>query len=68
MSYNVTRLHGTDLGETIKKFQTFEDLEVYKVARNLRKAMYALAQRLPDFEKHGNEEDLEFWLSEKNTR
>jgi four helix bundle protein len=35
------------------KFQTFEDLDTYKVAREFRKAMYATARRLPDFEKFG---------------
>jgi four helix bundle protein len=30
---------------------TFEDLEVYQVAREFRKAMYKVAKRLPDFEK-----------------
>src|SRR2546421_11533558 len=34
-----------------KRFQTFEDLEVYQVAREFRKAMYAVSRRLPDFEK-----------------
>ena len=33
-------------------FQTFEDLEVYKAARECRKAMYAVTRRLPDFEKY----------------
>jgi four helix bundle protein len=33
-------------------FQTFEDLEVYKTARDFRKAMYAVNRRLPDFEKY----------------
>lgn len=33
-------------------FQTFEDLEVYKVAREFRKAMYGVTRRLPDFEKY----------------
>src|SRR6266705_5536194 len=33
-------------------FQTFEDLEVYKIAREFRKAMYAVNRRLPDFEKY----------------
>ena len=32
---------------------TFEDLEVYQVARNFRKTMYAVARRLPDIEKFG---------------
>jgi four helix bundle protein len=30
---------------------TFEDLEVYQVARNFRKTMYGVARRLPDIEK-----------------
>jgi len=34
-----------------KPFQTFEDLEVYKSAREFRKAMYAVSRRLPAFEK-----------------
>ncbi len=34
-----------------KRFQTFEDLEVYKAAREFRKAMYAVSRRLPNFEK-----------------
>ena len=38
--------------ETINtKFQTFEDLECYKVAREFRKKMYAVNRRLPGFEK-----------------
>ena len=36
-----------------KKFQTFEDLDVYKVSREFRKAMYAAARSLPDIEKFG---------------
>jgi len=32
---------------------TFEDLEVYQVARYFRKTMYGLARRLPDIEKFG---------------
>jgi four helix bundle protein len=34
-------------------YRSFEDLEVYKVAREFRKAMYQVAKRLPDFEKFG---------------
>ncbi len=34
-------------------FRTIEDLEVYQVAREFRKAMYHLARRLPDIEKLG---------------
>jgi four helix bundle protein len=33
-------------------FQTFEDLEVYKAAREFRKAMYVVTRRLPSFEKY----------------
>src|SRR5213595_3450010 len=36
---------------TEKAFRAFEDLEVYQVAREFRKAMYAVSRRLPDFEK-----------------
>ena len=47
MSYNVTK------GEALTpKFQTFEDLDVYKIAREFRKAMYAVNRGLPDFEKY----------------
>src|SRR5256886_4361749 len=34
-----------------KPFQTFEDLEVYQVAREFRIAMYAVTRLLPAFEK-----------------
>ena len=34
-------------------FRTFEDLEVYQVAREFRKAMYAVTRRLPELEKFG---------------
>ena len=33
------------------KFQTFENLDAYKAAREFRKAMYAVSRRLSDFEK-----------------
>ena len=33
------------------RFQTFEDLECYKTAREFRRSMYAVTRRLPDFEK-----------------
>jgi len=45
MSYKVTKAEASP-----EKFQTFEDLEVYKTARQFRKAMYAVNRRLPDFE------------------
>src|ERR1039458_9579709 len=32
-------------------FRTFEDLEVYRVAREFRKAMYAVTRKLPAHEK-----------------
>lgn len=32
-------------------FKTFENLQVYQVAREFRKAMYKVSHRLPDFEK-----------------
>jgi four helix bundle protein len=47
MGYKVTRAEVSR-----EKFQTFEDLEVYKTAREFRKAMYAVNRRLPDFEKY----------------
>ena len=47
MSYNVTKAKASS-----EKFQTFEDLDVYKTAREFRKAMYVVMRRLPDFEKY----------------
>ena len=37
--------------ESDRAYQTFEDLEVYQVAREFRKAMYRVARKLPDIEK-----------------
>jgi len=37
--------------ETIK-YKTFEDLEVYKAAREFRKKIYRLAKELPEYEKY----------------
>lgn len=34
-----------------ERYKTFEDLETYQVAREFRKAMYAVNRRLPSFEK-----------------
>ena len=52
MSYKVkTGKQSTD-GQR-DKFRTFEDMEVYKSAREFRKKMYGVARRLPDFEKFG---------------
>ncbi len=39
-------------GQNAETFRTFEDLEVYKKAREFRKRMYAVARGLPDFEKY----------------
>lgn len=51
MSYKVTK--GNNASSTsVEKFQTFEDLEVYKVAREFRKPMYAVTRHLPDLEKY----------------
>jgi len=33
------------------KFRTFEDLELYQIAREFRKKMYGVTRRLPDCEK-----------------
>jgi four helix bundle protein len=37
----------------VNRQSTFEDLEVYQVAREFRKAMYRLARQLPEIEKFG---------------
>ena len=34
-----------------KRYQTFEDLEVYRTAGEFRKVMYGVSRRLPPFEK-----------------
>src|SRR5438874_12610438 len=56
MSYKVTKGDAPALerGADSEKssFQTFEDLEVYKSAREFRKKMYGVTRRLPDFEKY----------------
>lgn len=51
MSYTVTRLD-PEASSGREKFQTFEDLEVYKAARAFRKVMYAVNRRLPGLEKY----------------
>src|SRR5262245_26223550 len=51
MGYKVTKGNGPT-STTTKMFQTFEDLEVYKAAREFRKAMYSVSRCLPDFEKY----------------
>jgi four helix bundle protein len=50
MGYNVKKGKQGPKGER-KEFRTFEDLEVYRVAREFRKKMYAVTRQLPDFEK-----------------
>jgi hypothetical protein len=50
MSYNVKKGRQGAEGQR-DKFRTFEDLEVYQVAREFRKKMYGVTRRLPDFEK-----------------
>ena len=51
MGYKVTK---ADASANVphEKFKTFEDLEVYKAAREFRKAMYAVNRCLPSFEKY----------------
>ena len=36
-----------------KRHSTFEDLEVYQLAREFRRTMYRVAKRVPDIEKFG---------------
>ena len=57
MSYKVTKGLASERefkpsGKESTRFQTFEDLDVYKAAREFRKAMYAVNRRLPDFERY----------------
>jgi|SRR5438270_1771808 len=62
MSYKVTRERGAKTEHPAQSqvhndngrggFQTFEDLKVYRAAREFRKAMYAVSRRLPDSEKY----------------
>jgi four helix bundle protein len=39
------------MNESTQRFRTFEDLEVYRVAREFRTAMYGVTRRLPAIEK-----------------
>jgi four helix bundle protein len=50
MSYNV-KTEGQSAAHPARGFRTFEDLEVYQVARELRKKMYGVTRQLPSFEK-----------------
>lgn len=50
MGYNVKKgKQGANGGRN--EFRTFEDLDVYRVAREFRKKMYGVTRRLPDFER-----------------
>lgn len=37
---------------TTTEYKTFEDLEIYKAAREFRKKIYSLAKKLPEYEKY----------------
>jgi four helix bundle protein len=50
MGYNV-KTGKQNPGTQRNRFRTFEDLELYQIAREFRKKMYEVARRLPDFEK-----------------
>ena len=46
-------LHREWAAKRPRQVSTFEDLEVYRKARQFRKAMYHVARRLPEIEKFG---------------
>lgn len=48
---NRDSLHPESTSKRLGQVSTFEDLEVYRVAREFRKAMYSLVKRLPEIEK-----------------
>jgi four helix bundle protein len=50
---NRESLHRESASSRPDQISTFEDLEVYRVAREFRKAMYRLVKRLPEIEKFG---------------
>jgi four helix bundle protein len=50
---NRESLHRESSGKQRAQVSTFEDLEVYTVAREFRKAMYRVAKNLPEIEKFG---------------
>jgi len=52
MRYNVKKGRHSADGQR-SQFRTFEDLQVYKSAREFRKKMYGTARRLPALEKFG---------------
>jgi four helix bundle protein len=51
MSYKVPK-RGANARHGSGEFVTFEDLDVYKAAREFGKSMYAVNRRLPDLEKY----------------
>lgn len=50
---NGESLHRESAAKRPRQVSTFEDLEVYRVARKFRKAMYRVAKPLPEIEKFG---------------
>jgi len=50
---NRESLHRESAPKHARQVSTFEDLEMYRVAREFRKAMYRVAKRLPEIEKFG---------------
>ncbi|HEY5915649.1 MAG TPA: four helix bundle protein [Verrucomicrobiae bacterium] len=38
--------------DSASRFRTFQDLEVYQVAREFRKRMYQISHKVPEFEKY----------------
>jgi len=50
---NRESLHRESTPKHTGHVSTFEDLEVYRVAREFRRAMYGVAKRLPEIEKFG---------------
>ena len=50
MGYNV-KMEKRNQPAGKREFRTFENLEVYQVAREFRKKMYAVTRDLPEFEK-----------------
>ena len=50
---NRESLHRESAGKQRGQVSTFEDLEVYVVAREFRNAMYRVAKTLPEIEKSG---------------
>ncbi len=50
---NRESLHRESAGKSRRRISTFEDLEVYQVAREFREKRYQVSRRLPDVEKFG---------------